>query len=83
MVTPGISKRYHRAVPSFLVSEGYRLPTAFAAMDQLVGYFIDRLRADGDPKHVAAECLSGLRHYLPATRGQLNGGWRLLSAWSV
>ena len=84
MVTVGTSRRYHSAVTRFLIfleSEGHGLPATFPALDQLVVYFIERLWVDGDPKHLAGDCLSGLRHYIPATRGQLNGSWRLLSAW--
>jgi hypothetical protein len=58
------------------------LPRTMAALDHTVCMHIETLWADGDGKNWAADCLSGLRHYIPATKNSLSGSWRLYAAWT-
>jgi integrase len=85
LVAPAARKRYYEAVELFLKfveTEGFRLPQSMAALDGLVCAHIERLWLEGDPKSYAADCLSGMKHYIPATGGNLRGAWRLFTAWT-
>ena len=61
--------------------EGRRLPTTAAAMDLVAMEFIQDLWEEGEARATASCFLAGLQHELPYLRRQLNGAWRLISAW--
>lgn len=84
VVHPRTSARYADAVLrffAFLKERRWGFPTSFPQLDLQVAEFVEHLWHSGDPKNFAADLLSGLVHYLPVLRRQLNSGWRLFNAW--
>jgi hypothetical protein len=76
LVAPKTVRRYCAAVEKFLDFIAWsKLPLhrTTAALDHTVCMHTESLWAEGDGKNWAADCLSGLRHYIPATRNSLRG----------
>ena len=84
VVAPKTLERYKAAVNRFFKWTNYSiesLPSSPAALDALVGDFIEELWCQGDPRSYAADTLCGLQHFLSELKRQLPGSWRLLGAW--
>jgi hypothetical protein len=85
VVAPSTRGRYFQAVSrflEFLQLHGYGYPCTFSSLDGHVCEFIEYLWHNGEPKAFASDCLSGLGHFIPATKKHLVGGWRLHGSWS-
>lgn len=58
-------------------------PESVFDLDEQLELFVEALWAEGEPKHLAADCLSGLAlHLRSAVKGKLRGAWQLYEVWS-
>jgi hypothetical protein len=58
----------------------YSLASSYDALDRQVVQFIEYLWAEGQPKSLAADTLSGIQHLL-LRKHILDGSWKLYGAW--
>ena len=86
VVAPSTRGRYFQAVSrflEFLQLHGYGYPCTFSSLDGRVCEFIEYLWHNGEPKAFASDCLSGLGHFIPATKKHLVGGGVFMGAGHV
>jgi len=84
VIQPATAARYRSAITRFAEwRKQLLLPplASIVALDENISVYIDHLWQEGDPRGYAGDLLSGLQHQIPALRGQLPSGWRLLTAW--
>jgi hypothetical protein len=65
----------------FLLMTGTAYPTTFEGLDAVASTYIDFLWQEGESRGQAGDTLSGLGHFLPATKRHLVGSWQLVTAW--
>ena len=78
-------KRYEKAVIAFfdyLARCRLALPSTAAKMDEILGDYLEEAWADGEPRALVGDTLSGLQHFIPSLKRGLNDAWRLFSTWS-
>ena len=78
-------KRYDSACGTFFswVRATQRtLPSEVHIFDSLVMEYIDAAWEEGESKGHVGDLLSGLSYFVPGLKRQLNGGWRMFTAWS-
>ena len=77
--------RYQNALRYFFLFNALHwlnLPVNGYDLDVRMSSFLESLWAEGEPKYIAADALSGLGHYLRSvTAGSLKASWRLYKAW--
>ncbi len=60
---------------------GYATPNNTEAFDRLLSEWAECLWAEGGPRSILGNGLSGLTHFVPSLKRKLNGAWRLYNAW--
>eukprot|EP00435_Cladocopium_sp_Y103_P019621 s4562_g4.t1 len=79
----GISKktqeRYYNAVAKLLpVIESCQ---SMEAMDEVISDWIEREFSKGMPLNTAADALSGIHYFIPASKKKLPSSWKLFATW--
>ena len=78
-------KRYDSACGTFFswVRATQRsLPSEVHIFESLVMEYIDAAWEEGESKGHVGDLLSGLSYFVPGLKRQLNGSWRMFTAWS-
>jgi integrase len=78
-------KRYTTALQIFFqwtLAERISLEVTEWELDEICGRFIDVCWQEGEAKGVAGDVLSALQHRIPSLKRNLNGSWRLFTAWN-
>jgi hypothetical protein len=78
-------KRYTVALRIFFqwtLTEAINLNVNAIEFDEIVGNFINICWEEGEAKGIVGDVLSSLQHHIPTLKRQLNGSWRLYTAWN-
>ena len=78
------TRRYVNAVSSFwfwLSGERRELAISYDDLDRQLVDFLEYLWQEGEPRSTAADCLSGVQHFLLCRRS-FPAAWKILSVWS-
>jgi hypothetical protein len=51
------------------------------AFDRVICQIIDAAWEEGESRNLMGDILSGIQHFVPQLKGQLQGSWRLFTAW--
>jgi hypothetical protein len=84
IIAPNTSKRYRNALLSFflwIARMSLEVPCCMIEIDMLVSQFVDTCWQEGEPRSLIGDLLSGFSHFVPSSKRQLNGSWRLHAAW--
>ena len=84
IIKPTTAARYATAVGlffEFLRVFDIAYPADKISLDSIVTRWLIHLYHEGDPAGTAGDGLSGLQHFLPSLRRNLNGSWRVFKAW--
>ena len=85
-VQPQTRKRYSQAKQKFYdyaLSNGLRIPTKFAAFDDMLADYVEHLWSNGEGRALASDTVAGFQDTEPRLKGQLQVTWRLLKTWHV
>lgn len=77
--------RYCEAVMRFFVwmlAFQVSLPSDIILLDEILSDYIETCWQDGEPLYWCLDLLSGLQHFMPHLKRQLNMGWRMCVGWS-
>ena len=80
IIKPATAARYATAVglfSQFLRVFDIAYPADKISLDSIVTRWLIHLYHEGDPAGTAGDGLSGLQHFLPSLRRNLNGSWRV------
>ena len=82
---PSTLKRYKHAVATFfdyLAEARMPLPTSPLETDEVLAEFLEEAWAEGQPRALVGDTLSGLQHFIPSLKRGLNDSWRLFGTWT-
>ena len=82
---PRTLERYKHAVATFfdyLAEARMPLPSSPLETDEVLADYLEEAWAEGEPRALVGDTLSGLQHFIPSLKRGLNDSWRLFGTWS-